>query len=180
MKKKIVLSDREYVYELKRFPRSKTVRLSFSSERGLLVTSPKWVSTFSIESALRNQESWILSLPKKTISQDFYQRYQDHKEQAFFLVTQKLLYWNRFYNFSWGSIHVRNQRTRWGSCSQKGNLNFSYKLALIPEHLADYIVVHELCHLKEMNHSSRFWDLVAKTMPDFKEKKRELRGLHLL
>ncbi|MFA5730367.1 MAG: M48 family metallopeptidase [Candidatus Paceibacterota bacterium] len=58
---------------------------------------------------------------------------------------------------------------------RKGNLNFNYKIALLPERLADYIIVHELCHLKEVNHSQKFWNLVAKMMPDYLEIRNELK-----
>jgi len=74
-------------------------------------------------------------------------------------------------------VKIRDQSSRWGSCSWKGNLNFSYKLVLLPEHLADYVVVHELCHLREMNHSPRFWALVSQTVPDYRAKRRELKKL---
>ncbi len=73
-----------------------------------------------------------------------------------------------------------NQRTKWGSCSKKGNLNFNYKIALMPEKIADYIVVHELCHLKEFNHSRKFWNLVVKIIPDYLEIKKELKNKSLI
>ena len=76
---------------------------------------------------------------------------------------------------SYGRITVRHQKTRWGSCSGKKNLNFNCLLMLAPERVRDYVVVHELCHLLEMNHSSRFWALVEKVMPDHKESRHWLR-----
>lgn len=74
-----------------------------------------------------------------------------------------------------GRIAIRNTRSRWGSCSSKGNLNFSYRLSLLPAHLSDYVIIHEVCHLREFNHSSRFWDLVALTAPDFDKHREELK-----
>lgn len=95
------------------------------------------------------------------------------------LALARLEYFNREYGFVYKRITVRDQKTRWGSCSQKGNLNFNYKIALLPPELADYLIVHELCHLREMNHSPRFWALVAKTLPNFRERRRELRAIRL-
>ena len=77
-------------------------------------------------------------------------------------------------NLSYKRISIRDQKTRWGSCSSAGNLNFSYRLVMMPLKVIDYVVVHELCHLKEMNHSKRFWVLVSKVLPDYKERKKWL------
>ena len=74
---------------------------------------------------------------------------------------------------------MRNQKTRWGSCSSQGNLNFNNRLLLVPEELVDYVVVHELAHRKEMNHPNAFWNVVEKYMPDYKERRKKLREYHI-
>ncbi|MEI6479013.1 MAG: M48 family metallopeptidase [bacterium] len=102
-----------------------------------------------------------------------------YKEKALELVIDRLEYFNQFYDLKYGSVKIKAQRTRWGSCSSKGNLNFSYKIFLLPHYLADYLVVHELCHIKEFNHSQRFWDQVAMTIPDFAQKRMELKKIRL-
>ena len=89
-----------------------------------------------------------------------------HKEDAKAFTLSRLEYWNQFYNFKYGTVKIKSQTTRWGSCSSKGNLNINYRIVLLPEHLADYLIVHELCHLEEFNHSQKFWNLVSKTIPD--------------
>lgn len=102
-------------------------------------------------------------------------QYALHKEAARILAHERIAHFNQFYQVPMGKVAIRNQKTRWGSCSKKGNLNFNYKIALLPRHLADYIVVHELCHIKEFNHSSRFWDLVRQTVPNPESCRAELR-----
>ena len=98
-----------------------------------------------------------------------------NKESARTLARNRLEYFNAFYGFKFNRISIRNSRTRWGSCSKKGNLNFNYKIALLPEKYTDYIIVHELCHLGEFNHSPKFWALVASTVPDHKNLRKDLR-----
>ncbi len=102
-------------------------------------------------------------------------KYLKYKEFARTLVEERIVYWNTFYGFTYGKVYIKDQKTRWGSCSSKGNLNFSYKLIFLPLHLVDYIVVHELCHLKEFNHGSNFWRLIAETIPDYTARANELK-----
>ncbi len=100
---------------------------------------------------------------------------------ALALVISRLLHFQSLYRekfgytFLYSRISIRNQSSRWGSCSRKGNLSFNYRLALLPPRLADYIIVHELCHLGEFNHSKKFWDLVALTIPDWQKLRVELK-----
>ena len=102
-----------------------------------------------------------------------------HKNTALILAENRISHFNRLYQFDINKITVKNQKTRWGSCSKKGNLNFNYKIALLPQHLSDYIIVHELCHLGQFNHSPAFWNLVAITIPDYKKIKKEFKKIHL-
>jgi hypothetical protein len=106
-------------------------------------------------------------------------KYLEHKEAARALVHARLAHFNQFYGFTYGSVAIRDQRSRWGSCSSAGNLNFNYRIALLPPHLSDYVIVHELCHRGEFNHSQRFWDLVARVMPDYLALRAELKAIRL-
>lgn len=100
--------------------------------------------------------------------------YEAHKERARTLVTLRLEHWNQFYNLAYNRVAIRNQGTRWGSCSTKQNLNFNYRLVFLPIELVDYVIVHELCHLKHFNHSATFWSEVEKTLSDYRERKEKL------
>ncbi len=101
--------------------------------------------------------------------------YLAHKEAARVLVLERLAHYNEFYQLSWKRVAIRNQRRSWGSCTSLGNLNFSYKILFLPTHLQDYIIVHELCHLAELNHGKGFWELVSKCAPAYAEHVHELR-----
>ncbi|MFT5036973.1 MAG: putative metal-dependent hydrolase [Candidatus Azotimanducaceae bacterium] len=103
--------------------------------------------------------------------------YVEHKESARAAIAERLEYWNMHYGHTYNRVAIRNQKTCWGSCTEKGNLNFSYKLIFLPPHLMDYIIVHELCHLKELNHGKQFWELVGVALPEYKSHIRELRAI---
>ena len=96
-------------------------------------------------------------------------------QQAVQVIPQRVAYYARLLGVTYGRITIRNQKSRWGSCSSKGNLNFNCLLALVPPAVLDYVVVHELCHRLEMNHSPRFWQEVGRVMPDYEEHKKWLR-----
>ena len=184
MKKQIFIQGRNIEYTLKLSRRSFGLRLTIHADGEIVVSASRFVTQRMIDSFLINKSDWILSkvdrfksmnltlLPKTTKAD-----YLNNKEKALVFAEKKVAEFNFIYGFSFNKINIRDQKRRWGSCSKKGNLSFSYKLVLIPEKLADYIIVHEICHLGEFNHSKRFWDLVARTVPDHKERRKELRKL---
>ena len=90
-------------------------------------------------------------------------------DRALVYIPERVKYFAPQVGVSYGRITIRNQKTRWGSCSGKGNLNFNCLLMLTPPEVIDYVVVHELCHRKEMNHSKAFWDQVERILPDYKK-----------
>ncbi len=179
-----MLNGQEVAYELKKSRRAGNLRISVGCDANLAVTAPWFVPSGTAENFLRQKADWILS------KLDYWQKrqplikltgggldYKRNKTAARRLVVSEVARWNGFYHFSYRRISIRNQKTRWGSCSQKGNLNFNYKIIYLPKPLRDYLVVHELCHLRQPNHSKRFWDLVAETIPDHKERKKELKKI---
>ena len=106
-------------------------------------------------------------------------QYVLHKETARVFVQERIEIINAHYNHSFNRIAIRDQKTRWGSCSAKGNLNFNYRIQFLPLHLADYIVAHELCHLKEFNHGAGFWALVEEAIPEYRAHKAELQKVRM-
>lgn len=107
--------------------------------------------------------------------------YDENKENARKLISERvkhfLSYYEPKYGIRVGKIAIRNQKSRWGSCSKKGNLNFNYKLVFLEPSVRDYVIVHEICHIKEFNHGRGFWNLVAETVPDYREMRKKLRGV---
>ena len=112
----------------------------------------------------------MIALPKATKK-----HYAEHKEKARGVIAGRVGHFSFRYGFKWKSIRIGRQKSRWGSCSHRGTLSFNYLLHFLPEELRDYVVVHELCHLKEMNHSENFWNLVAEEMPEWKKLRKELK-----
>jgi len=103
--------------------------------------------------------------------------FKKHKEEARKIITESAHKFGLAYGVNLKRISIRNQKTRWGSCSKLGNLNFNYKIIFLPKELQDYIIVHEICHLIEFNHSKRFWNEVSRTFPNYRELRKELRKI---
>lgn len=101
--------------------------------------------------------------------------YLKHKEDARILAHARLEHFNLHYGFSYNRVSIKDTKGRWGSCSSKKNLNFSYKILFLSPEERDYVIVHELCHLKEMNHGSEFWRLVAETVPDWQKHRASIK-----
>ena len=97
------------------------------------------------------------------------------KREAKLLIPGRVRYYAAKLGITYGRVAIRAQRSRWGSCSSKGNLNFNCLLMLCPPEVIDSVVVHELCHRKELNHSKAFWALVYEAMPDYKTWDKWLR-----
>jgi hypothetical protein len=95
--------------------------------------------------------------------------------RAKILIPRRVMELNEQWGLHFSSIHVRNQKTRWGSCSRRGVLSFNWRLVILPPHVTDYLIVHELAHLVHMSHSSRFWKLVESRDPGFRDAESWLR-----
>lgn len=176
----IVLNGQPVWYTLRVNTRAKRVRVVVKHDGSVYLTIPRERHRNAGQALMEKHAGWILrtieknknnpsALPRLTR-----RGYQKHKEEARKYIEARLAFCNQHYRFSYNRVSIRNQKSRWGSCSKKKNLNFNYRLLFLPPELCDYVVVHELCHLKEMNHGPRFWALVAKTFPNYRVLRREL------
>lgn len=150
------------------------------------VNAPYWIPITAINAFINRQSAWLTdkinllkNVPKPRSRSEIIAEYSKLKSQAKKLATQRLDYYNHYYNFSYQRVSIRNQSSRWGSCSHSGTLSFNYRIALLEPEFRDYIIVHELCHLGQMNHSPAFWTLVSKTFPNHKKLRKLLRTKHL-
>jgi len=182
--KKIKINGKIFEYALKRRRGSHSMRLAIYPDGAFVVTAPKWYPLYVINKFISEKADWIfeklkyvdfqeLSEKKKTEST----RYKSQKEFARVVIKSRVEFFNRFYNFEYNRISIKNQKTCWGSCSRKKNLNFNYKVADLPEELRDYVIVHELCHLRELNHRKKFWGLVEKVAPNYKISRKSLKNI---
>lgn len=151
----------------------KPVRLVYTKEfkdRSLSLKEELRIKNLSrrekIELIIKARKEYDLELKKNKKNE--HRKYIENKEEAREMITAEVEKMNLFYRFSYDKIAIRNQKTRWGSCSKKKNLNFNYKLLYLPKEEMNYVVVHELCHLAESNHGKIFWELVARTVPEYK------------
>ena len=104
-----------------------------------------------------------------------HKHYMSHKEEARAIVHARLVHFNAHYKHKVARVFIKNSKSRWGSCSSRGNLNFNYKLLFLPPEVLDYVVVHELCHLRHFNHGPEFWAAVEEVLPNHKDLRRLLR-----
>lgn len=164
----------------------KTVAIQVNSDLSVTVRAPRSVSEKDIEEILKKKEAWIskhiekIKETKERVEAEPTEKLTREKvialaEEALKVIPERVEYFAKVIGVTYGKITVRNQKTRWGSCSSKGNLNFNCLLMLAPTEVLDYVVVHELCHRKQMNHSKAFWLEVEKVLPDYKEARKWLK-----
>lgn len=176
----------EFLYTLKRSRRARRLRLVVRAGGEVEVIAPYRVPLEWVEKAVEEKREWIEGSVKRMEARvsavGRRERVLTDKEidalkiRAREIVIHRLEFFAPMYQLRWNNVTIKAMRTRWGSCSTRKNLNFNYRIALLPQELVDYIVVHELCHLARMDHSPKFWALVAKVIPDFAARRRAIRN----
>jgi predicted metal-dependent hydrolase len=164
----------------------KTISIEITPDARVIVRAPKYASISEINRLIGEKADWIdkhlrkmeekqrerAMAPQPELTQ---QEIRLLTTRAKRIIPQRVRYYAEIMDVKYGRITIRMQKSRWGSCSSKGNLNFNCLLMRTPDEIIDYVVVHELCHLKEMNHSPKFWAEVEKIFPDYKERRKWLR-----
>jgi predicted metal-dependent hydrolase len=187
----------DFILNIKRDARSKRISIRINKKSECFLTIPKRLSLSNqanisqIQKFLDSHAIWIkekisdidkkravtnraLGLDKD-LSGFTKVEHLDLKRRTENIVRERLDFFNQLYGFRYKDIKVKRLTSRWGSCSRRGNLNFAHTLCLLKPVELDYVVVHELCHLREFNHSKRFWDLVVMAIPDYKDIRKSMR-----
>ena len=162
----------------------KSCSITVERDGTVTIRAPFFMSERKINKIIEERKEWIEKAQKKIanraerlnaltpITND---EIDSLKAAAKPIIEEKVRHFADKIGVEYGKITIRNQRTRYGSCSAKGNLNFNCLIMLMPNEIIDYVIVHELCHIKEMNHSRRFWNEVESVLPDCKERRKWLK-----
>ena len=174
-------------YEVIRSAR-KTIAVQVNIDKSVLVRAPKRCSKAAIEDFVEEHKEWIIRKKKemerraaereekrKNMPRWSEEDYRSCRLEAEKALGERTAFFAKVMGIDYGRITVRNQKTRWGSCSAKGTLSFNWRLMLAPPAILDYVVVHELCHLTHMNHSAAFWQAVEAVYPDYRSARRWLK-----
>lgn len=182
MKKHITLQDKKVTYTLRKSKRARRMRLAVYCDGSVVITAPHDLRETVTERFIREKTEWLFSkiaffkqFEGKPVARYSHADYLKYKDSAYALVEEKARNLADKHGYQFNKLTIKNQKTCWGSCSRKANLNFNYKILFLPELIQDYIIAHELCHLKEFNHSKKFWNLVSKIVPDYAIMRQELK-----
>jgi len=190
MQKELAVGDSTIHYTHRKSARARRMRLAVGRDGAVVLTTPMRTPDRFVEGFILRHARWLVATlaffrglpPVNPVARYGRREYVAYKEHARVLVMAMLAEFNMRLGdgFSFARVSIRDQKTCWGSCSRKGNLNFNYKILFLPARLQDYVIVHELAHLRELNHSPRFWALVASVVPDWRVRRRELWEMRML
>ena len=162
----------------------KTLSIQVPDSETVIVRAPQRMSRREIEQYIKKDEAWIWDKIEKARLREKESEgirrlspleLDELTEKAREVIPKRVEYYAPMVGVDYGRITIRNQKTRWGSCSAKGNLNFNVALMRVPLEILDYVVVHELCHRHHLNHSRDFWNEVGRVIPDYKVREKWLK-----
>lgn len=163
----------------------KSISIEVNADAEVIIRAPKWMSSREIAEFAEKHQAFVdRSIARMKRRQEILgsvtrlteDERKELTEKARQVIPERVAYYAPIVGVTYGRITIRNQRTRWGSCSAKGNLNFNLALMKAPPQVLDYVVVHELCHRLEMNHSVRFWEKVESVFPEYKACRKWLKN----
>jgi predicted metal-dependent hydrolase len=185
MDNEITLYKRKIPYSIKKSLHAKRLRIAVYCNCDVIVTIPHHKTINDVESYLIEKSKWLMqklehyskSSPLNDIN--FHSlSFQENKANAEKLALKIVNKYCKKYQFKYNKIFIKDHKTKWGSCSNKGNINLNYRIIFLPRKLAEYVIVHELCHLKELNHTNKYWKLVEKILPNYKQHLVELQNMY--
>jgi len=162
----------------------KSIAVEIKKDLSIIVRAPFFVNDKEINAFVDSKKDWIekhiIDMKKRSEQRSSIEKFTSEEikslaDKALDYIPKRVAYYSPIIGVDYGRITIRNQVSRWGSCSAKGNLNFNCLLMLTPSDVTDYVVVHELCHRKEMNHSPKFWNEVEKVLPNYKTSRKWLK-----
>lgn len=169
----------EFTYQIIRSNR-RSISIEIEPDGSLTVRCPRTMPDREVRQFVESKSEWLRKHLQKYENQPKLppftrEQIQAMADAALRIIPPRVEYYAARMGVTYGNITIRNQRTRWGSCTREGNLNFNCLLMEAPARVVDYVVVHELCHRKEMNHSAKFWAEVERVMPDYKVHRKWLK-----
>lgn len=167
----------------------KSLGLEVRDANTVLARIPTRVSDRELKAFVENHRSWILEKTEVMAEREEKRKStpapppellsKTDRMKIQLKIGKRVRHYCEIMGVTVGYVTVKNQKTRWGSCSAKGNVNFNYQLAFLPDELLDYVVIHELAHRRHMNHSRAFWAEVEKYCPDYLERREQLKEYSL-
>jgi predicted metal-dependent hydrolase len=184
MKREVKIDNKKLAYSIKKSKRAKRIRVAVYCDGSVVITSPQYTLEKTIIRFLHLKSDWVFKkidfFSKLEVHPDIattsQRHFIQHKDAALSIVKERVEYFSKRHNFTPNIVRVKMLKTKWGSCSVKKNLNFNYKVLFLSGELRDYVIIHELCHLKVMNHSQQFWNEIKKHMPNYLDFKSELQS----
>ena len=181
----IIILGKAIPYEVRVSERAQRLRIAVLSDGRIVITQPHAIDDDTAEKYIVSKKAWIYKKLEERQCRSVNElknqgRASDlakYKVDAYILARAKVQLWNKLLKFPYNDIVIKDLKSRWGSCSQNGELAFNYRILFLPDELQDYVTVHELCHLQVPNHTEKFWQLVERALPNYQELAKTIRAL---